>query len=65
MHAKITIKMDNAAFSMDDGSGPAQGAELARMLRELADRIQDDPEPQGCNLFDVNGNRVGRFDVTD
>lgn len=63
--ATITIKMNNAAFSNDDGEGLARGPELARILRGLADRIADDPDPSGCPLHDVNGNRVGEFAVTE
>jgi hypothetical protein len=72
MKATITIEMDNAAFFEDDndsgkhpeeGLSPAAGAELARILRDLAGQVES-----GCDrklLFDVNGNRVGRFDIED
>ena len=53
---KIKITTENAAF--DDGN---ECAEVARILRELADKVEN------CNdllytegaLTDVNGNRVG------
>lgn len=51
----IKIETDNAAFE-------ELHTETARILRVLADRI-DDGETSG-NLFDVNGNRVGCFEVT-
>jgi hypothetical protein len=52
---RIKIDLDNAAF--DDGS---EGAEVARILRNLADKCS----AHGCaqtysNLRDVNGNTVG------
>lgn len=58
----VEIKTDNAAFA-DHNRGP----ELARILHDLADRV----ERGGCCydgadlvLFDYNGNRCGeaRFD---
>jgi len=56
MRAKIEIEMGNAAFEDD----PAP--ELVRILRKLADDI----ESSGADtlpLRDINGNRVGIFDV--
>lgn len=51
---KVEIKTDNAAFS--DNSN----AELARILRELAKRIENGE--QHGRLRDLNGNKVGQFD---
>lgn len=54
MRAVLTVEMDNAAFEADPRS------ELARILRELAKRVQagaGDPIP----VFDLNGNRVGEL----
>ena len=48
----IRIKTSNAAFQ--DGN---REAEIARILRELAERIEDDEYP--AKLKDVNGNTVG------
>ena len=51
----LTIDTDNAAF--------AEGgtlSEVARILRELADDLGED-ECVGGNLFDINGNTVGRW----
>ncbi len=54
---KITLTTDNAAFDGDCAG------EVARILRELAERI----ESQGLmggeehGLRDINGNTVGRF----
>lgn len=55
MSFKLTIKTDNAAFK------DAAGIEVARILRELADKVEDWP---GKNKFtiglrDGNGNKVG------
>lgn len=55
----ITIKIDtgNAAFS-EAGSG----TETARILRELADRLDPELSRNDCRpLRDFNGNRVGEF----
>jgi hypothetical protein len=57
MKCKITISMDNAAF--EDGEGKP---ELARILRRLADKVEAGDEPPF--LYDVNGNKVGKCEVT-
>lgn len=48
----VTIKTDNAAFEDD------MGYEIARILRQLADRVERGEEGD-IILRDVNGNRVG------
>ena len=48
----LTINSDNAAF---DGNA---GAEVARILRALADAIEDGGEGH-FRLYDVNGNGAG------
>lgn len=65
MKATITIKMDNAAFCNDDHG--ADGRELARILRRLADNVADDEQRCGDHrsLFDVNGNHVGEYIVSE
>ena len=60
MKATIKIEMDNAAF--EDGNA---GAELARILGELAAKVSRVEITPGWNLFDVNGNKVGTFEVTE
>jgi hypothetical protein len=55
MNITITINTDNAAFEN------MAGIEVARILRKLADMIEDWP---GANEFtygcrDANGNKVG------
>jgi hypothetical protein len=54
---KIEIATDNAAFDDDEGN-----AEIARILRELADRIERGDAVGDwweLPLRDVNGNRIG------
>jgi len=51
----LTIDTDNAAFA-EMGTL----SEVARILRELSDDLGDD-EAVGCNLYDYNGNKVGRW----
>lgn len=57
MTAKITVRMDNAAF----GDTPA--SELARILRDLAKHIENGDTDR--RLMDSNGNRVGAFEITE
>lgn len=63
MKMKIAIDLGNAAFS--DGNS---GHECARILRELADKIEwfdiARPDPNLSNLRDINGNTVGKATVT-
>lgn len=57
----LTIRTGNAAF----GDAPAH--EVARMLRDLADRLEaggDLVDDSGAYLRDVNGNRAGHFYVS-
>ncbi len=58
MHADLMIQMDNAAFQDDDNAR----IELARILRNLADRI----EKQDSLIYlarDINGNHVGQLAI--
>ena len=52
MDFKLTVNMDNAAF---DSHEPV---ELVRILRKLADRIEDAGDMAHV-VMDINGNRVG------
>ena len=66
MKAEITVEMDNAAFG--DASVDS-GVELARILRDLADRIDGVDhvwfvEHAPLRVRDVNGNVVGSLKVT-
>lgn len=54
----LTINTENAAFDDD------AGAELARILRDLAGRLELGPGPQNDGrLRDGNGNTVGAWSV--
>lgn len=61
MKMTITIQMDNAAFEDN------QGGEVARILRELASKIDGDSSLEGVyyNLRDINGNKVGEMNIND
>lgn len=58
----LSIDMDNAAFDPDllDGS---PNAEVARILRDLADRLDSDEGSMAAqgSVRDVNGNTVGTW----
>ena len=56
---RLSIKTANAAFA-DHGLA----SELARILRELALRIERDDHTSSNSgkLYDLNGNRVGEFE---
>lgn len=56
----LKIKTDNAAFS--DG---ARGAEIARILRDIARQVEDMCEGARCSIQDGNGNTVGEWRLTD
>lgn len=51
----LTIDTGNDAFFLDTG------AELARILRETADRLENGDT--GAPVYDYNGNTVGRFEL--
>jgi len=56
MKAKIEINLDNDAFQ------PSAGPELARVLHNLADDLEDWPDADVIIIKDVNGNSVGRYE---
>ena len=59
---KIEIKTGNAAFTdpyTGEYSGWDENHEVARILREIADKI-DDGKREG-KAIDYNGNSVGEF----
>ena len=49
----VSIRTDNSAFDGD------HGAEVARILRALADRIEGAALDEYFPLRDINGNNVG------
>lgn len=58
MEAIIHVNMDNEVF------GNMWGIELSRILKRLANDIQDETgEDFEINLRDINGNKVGIFRV--
>ncbi len=58
MKITIDINMDNAAFE-------ESGAEVARILRKLAERLYDPQVGEGGKLQDINGNTVGQWEVIE
>jgi hypothetical protein len=54
---KITIKTENDAFA--DGN---KRAEVARILREVADSLERGSDEVVCR--DFNGNKVGKAELT-
>jgi hypothetical protein len=52
----IMIKTGNAAFDED-----YPGREVARILRKLADRVENEEYPS--KLMDSNGNAVGKVET--
>lgn len=59
MQFDLSIDCDNEAFT-DDPT-----AEVARILRNLADRLTGASPDEDYPLRDVNGNRVGKAEFTN
>ena len=59
---RLAIECDNAAFEAGN-----EGMEVARILRELADRVESRGDFEGCafRLMDFNGNGVGYASTLD
>ena len=58
----VKFKTDNAAFN-DTISGNADTLEVVRLLREVADEIQQG-QTDGA-IMDYNGNKVGTYKLTN
>lgn len=60
----LTIDTDNAAFGEDDDLDRAD--EVARILHQLADHLGEAVGflPAGDAVRDINGNTVGRWELT-
>lgn len=60
---QLTIETDNAAFCGPDGEIDelAKQTELARILRDTADRLMNGQDDGFVR--DVNGNEVGSFET--
>jgi hypothetical protein len=56
MKLKLRLKGEGGAFAVRPAS------EIARILREVARRIEEDGDDEGL-LRDINGNRVGEWTV--
>ena len=54
---KLTFETNNAAFDGAEGEG-----EVARILESVASALRRGTT--GAPIFDHNGNRIGRFDLT-
>ena len=64
MRMLIEMKMENAAFA--DGGNGDPSYEAARILRDLAQRIEGHPHFSVGHeqaLQDANGNEVGTMDI--
>ncbi len=59
---EIKINCDNDAFASDDGSVFNRNDEVARILREAADELENEMPSNGRALIDRNGARVGAYD---
>jgi hypothetical protein len=59
MAFRLRIDTGNAAFDDDN-----RYAEVARILRALADRLDDRPGQTGGLVVDINGNNVGTWRFT-
>lgn len=63
----FTLHVDtgNAAFYNMTGEVHLPGPELARILRKLAETLEHGTHEQDGLLRDVNGNRVGSWEITE
>ncbi len=63
----IKISTDGAAFTDAEGirSTFFKNMEVARILKKLADQIEQNPDTDwnSISLFDENGNFVGNYDA--
>jgi len=59
---RIEIRTENSAFQ--DGN---KSLEVARILKNLAKRLENDPDLVDCEitLTDINGNKVGTFEIIE
>lgn len=58
----LNIRTDNAAF-FDEDSGRESVEEISRILRKVADRLDQGDWYEGHtrSILDINGNRVGGY----
>jgi len=60
---QLEIDTDNDAFTFPGGSDT--NYEVARILRHLADQMEDAPADTMFNLRGLNGNRVGQAEFVN
>ena len=60
----MNVKTSNAAFTDEDSGAFNPGPELARILRDVADRMEGGYVLSG-SVFDINGNKVGSFETVE
>lgn len=62
---RITIETSNAALDVAT-SGSGAYYEMARILREIAARLEDEQGADGAlvHVRDINGNTVGSYQLT-
>lgn len=56
---KVEFATDNAAFE-----GEARRDECARILREIADKLENGSQDE-AKVYDQNGNAVGRWSLSE
>lgn len=66
MRFNLDFQLDNAAFDTDHPEGKS-GAEIARILRGVADMVEGVPLIKNDSGYvkDVNGNTVGAWYILD
>ena len=60
----LNIDCDNAAFDNSEGGG-SQEIELARILRLLAETIEWNHGLKSGIVRDINGNKVGNWELIE
>lgn len=63
---KLEIATDNASFfdtANDDFNEEAKRIEVARILRQIARKIEHDYATAEGAILDINGNKVGRWSL--
>ena len=55
----LSFDTGNAAF--DDGN---RKAEAARILRDIADKMESGRQIGGGPVYDLNGNKIGHWEMT-
>lgn len=66
MKFTLEINMDNAAF--DNGNGDKNSCEVIRLLQDLTAKLSRRSylDTDSCGVFvDINGNKVGTWEVTE